>query len=53
MGLYKEIQKVGRTSVNDLIATARLARGELEWEKMDEAEREDIVGRWKEGQQHL
>jgi hypothetical protein len=56
MGIYKEIQKLYGSSVQNYILTARTAQGLEDWKKSSPQERADIIARWhaihKEVQKH-
>ncbi|GAB7364733.1 hypothetical protein MBLNU230_g5532t1 [Neophaeotheca triangularis] len=47
-GVYKELQSVFGSSVNNYIIAARTAQGYDDWQRSSSDEREDIISRWKE-----
>ena len=46
MGVYKEILKVGRASIEEQIAMARLAQGEIDVQSLSKSEKAAIVSSW-------
>lgn len=46
-GVHKELQKLYRGSVQDYIVASRTAQGYEEWLQSSDAEKEDVVVRWK------
>lgn len=51
-GVHKELQKLYRGSVQDYIIASRTAQGYEEWLQSSDAEKEDVVVRWKLVQKH-
>lgn len=52
-GVHKELQKMYGGNVENHIAASRVAQGHEEWLQSSEAEKEDVVVRWKLVQKHL
>lgn len=46
-GVYKELQKINGSSVQNYIIAARTAQGYDEWVRASAEEKEDVVQRWK------
>lgn len=53
MGIYKEVQKLFGSSVQNYIIAARTAQGYEDWRKSTHEERLTVVGRWHEIQTEL
>lgn len=47
-GVYKELQSVFGSSVNNYIIAARTAQGYDDWQRSSAEERADVVSRWRE-----
>lgn len=47
MGIYKEIQSIGRTSVDGYIAALRLQQGEDDLAELSDAECREIINKWQ------
>jgi hypothetical protein len=52
-GVHKELQKIYGGNVENHIAASRVAQGHEEWLQSSEAEKEDVIVRWKLIQKHL
>jgi hypothetical protein len=52
-GVHKEVQKLFGNSVQNYIVTSRTAQGYQEWLQSSEAEKEDVIDRWKMIQTYL
>ncbi|WPH03180.1 Hypothetical protein R9X50_00605600 [Acrodontium crateriforme] len=52
-GVYKELQKLSGSSVQNYIIAARTAQGYDEWQKASPEERQEVVYRWKSVQKDL
>jgi hypothetical protein len=52
-GVHKEIQKLFGSSVENYIITSRTAQGHEEWLQSSDAEKEDVIARWKLIQKYL
>lgn len=46
-GVYKELQQLSGSSVQNYIIAARTAQGYDEWHRSSAQERQEIIGRWK------
>lgn len=46
-GVHKEVQKLFGGGVQDYIAASRVAQGYEEWLKSSDAEKQDVIARWK------
>lgn len=53
MGIYKELQKLYGSSVQNYIAAARTVQGYEDWKISDRYERQEVVRRWHEIQPEL
>ena len=52
-GVHKEVQKLFGGSVQNYIITSRVAQGYEEWLQSSDAEKQDVIGRWKLMQKFL
>jgi hypothetical protein len=52
-GVHKEVQKRFGSNVQTYIVTSRTAQGYQEWLQSDDAEKEDVIDRWKMIQKYL
>lgn len=52
-GVHKEVQSLFGNNVENYIITSRVAQGYEEWLQSSDAEREDVIVRWKLIQKHL
>lgn len=52
-GVHKEVQSLFGNNVENYIITSRVAQGYDEWLQSSDAEREDVIVRWKLIQKHL
>lgn len=46
-GVHKEVQKLYGSNVQNYIVTSRVAQGYAEWLQSSDAEKEDVIVRWK------
>nr|POE48635.1 isoform 2 of sterol 3-beta-glucosyltransferase ugt80a2 [Quercus suber] len=52
-GVHKEVQKMFGSNVQNYIVASRAAQGYEEWLQSSDAERQDVVDRWKRIQKYL
>jgi uncharacterized protein (DUF1330 family) len=52
-GVHKEVQKVFGSNVQNYIIASRTAQGYEEWLQSSDAEKKDVIARWKLIQKHL
>jgi hypothetical protein len=52
-GVHKEVQKLFGNNVQTYIVTSRTAQGYQEWLQSSDAERQDVIDRWKMIQKYL
>jgi hypothetical protein len=52
-GVHKEVQKLLGSNVQSYIITSRVAQGYEEWLQSSDAEKEDVIVRWKLIQQYV
>lgn len=52
-GVHKEVQKLIGSNVHDYIVGSRAVQGHQDWLQSSEAEREDVIERWKLIQKYL
>ncbi|KAH7360873.1 putative glucosyl/glucuronosyl transferase [Rhexocercosporidium sp. MPI-PUGE-AT-0058] len=52
-GVYKEVQNLFGSNVQNYIVASRTAQGYEDWLQGSEAEKEDVIERWKLIQRHL
>ncbi|RYN88773.1 hypothetical protein AA0120_g7017 [Alternaria tenuissima] len=52
-GVHKEVQKLFGNNVQTYIVTSRTAQGYQEWLQSSDAEKEDVINRWKMIQKYL
>jgi UDP:flavonoid glycosyltransferase YjiC (YdhE family) len=52
-GVHKEVQKLFGSSVQNYIITSRVAQGYEEWLQSSDAEKQDVIFRWKMIQKNL
>jgi hypothetical protein len=52
-GVHKEVQKLFGSNVQTYIITSRTAQGYEEWLQSSDAEKEDVIARWKLIQKYL
>lgn len=52
-GFHKEAQKAHRTNIQRYIVASRAAQGYEDWLLSSEAEKQDVIERWKRIKKHL